>query len=128
MVRCLFTIFSAIFLTACAKFAASSDTPCTLEGRLVKKGICGQYVVQYLSGDTSGLSKSKQWTDPSKGKVYYDVFTVANPCDFKETIQEGAIFSFSLSRATSKNCTLCEAYTPVPYTKNKINLDCITGK
>jgi hypothetical protein len=114
---------------SCAKplSSAEENSPC-IKGQLVKKGICGHLVIAYVSGDSTGLQLNEQWKDTTTGKVYSHVFTVANPCDFPDNLNEGAQVDFSVVNKGLKQCSLCEAYTPVPPASNHIKLSCSSEK
>ncbi len=104
---------------------ASSKTAVEcLEGRLVKRGICGQYVIEVLSPGARGMEVAASWNDPSSGISYKNVFTVANPCDFPGTIKQGDAFRFAPGTSGKTACGLCEAYTPTPAAKNVIFINC----
>ncbi|MBV9987556.1 MAG: hypothetical protein JO301_07750 [Chitinophagaceae bacterium] len=94
------------------------------QGRLVKKGTCGQRVVELLGKDDTRLELAKQWRDSLSGREYQNVFTVANSCDFPANIQQGETFSFRLTASTGASCVQCYAYTPVPTEKNNILIGC----
>src|SRR5688500_16407755 len=64
------------------------DTDGCYTGKLVKKGPCGQMVIEILSADKSGLQYAAQWTDPVSRKLYQNVFTVHNICDFPGNLTE----------------------------------------
>jgi hypothetical protein len=94
------------------------------QGRLVKKGICGQRVIE-LVGAGTGLAAARHWRDSLSGKDFENVFTVANPCDFPATVQQGDTFEFRLTRTPGGGCVQCYAYTPVPAEKNNILIGCV---
>jgi hypothetical protein len=94
------------------------------KGKLVKRGICGQRVIQLLSEPVDAVIMATQWTDSLSGKQYQNVFTVANPCDFPASIKEGEEFNFSITTLPGENCATCYAYTPVPKENNKIATGC----
>jgi hypothetical protein len=108
-----------------ARKAPHSKMPCYL-GRLEKKGMCGQRVICILSADKKGLNYASTWTDSMANKHYANVFTVANNCDFPDSIQEGKTFHFSLHPKGTADCTVCLAYTAVPTQQMMIRVDCPT--
>ena len=100
------------------------ESPACFTGKLVKKGICGQRVIEIVSENRSNLSFATEWTDPGSGKVYRNVFTVGNFCDFPGNIEEGATFQFSIHPQPSWNCLVCQAWTATPDEKNNIKFGC----
>jgi len=92
----------------------------TFLGKLVKKGICGQRVIQVVSNVNGAFVINSKWKDTSSGKEYEDVFAVENRCDFPSAIKEGDTFTFQIAKAKITNCALCEAYTEEPPQKNAI--------
>ncbi|NCI50025.1 hypothetical protein GWC95_08835 [Sediminibacterium roseum] len=108
---------------ACSPKLQQTSATC-FKGKLVKRGICGQRVVQLLSGPVDAVVMARQWTDSLSGKQYENVFTVGNLCDFPATIQEGQEFSFSITTTPGSNCATCFAYTPTPVEKNNIVTGC----
>ncbi len=98
-----------------------------LMGKLVKRGICGQYVIELQSADAQGVEIAKSWNDPSSATSYKNVFTVANPCDFPSAIKQGETFTFTLADKGVNTCSLCEAYTPTPSARNLISVNCKTN-
>jgi hypothetical protein len=112
-----------LFCQYCSPKPQNGSTTC-LEGKLVKRGICGQFVVQLLSNPVDGLVYAPQWTDSMSNKSYENVFTIANPCSFPATIKEGETFSFSITQNTDSPCIQCKAYTPTPSQRNNIITGC----
>ena len=96
-------------------------------GKLVKKGICGQYVIELQSTRTQDLEIATTWNDPSSATNYQNVFTVANPCDFPASIKQGETFTFAIASKEINTCALCEAFTPTPAAKNLIAVGCKTN-
>lgn len=124
------SLFIALFmmsLLGCSKnHVANSirESSTCFTGRLVKKGICGQRVVEIVSENRATLSFAPEWTDPGSGKVYRNVFTVGNLCDFPGNIEEGVTFQFSIHARPSWNCLVCQAWTATPDEKNNIDFGC----
>lgn len=87
--------------------------------RLAIKGICMNYVIQVLDGDTTGLNIEKSWKDETDGKVYKNVFALGSRCSFPD-IDEGEEFYFTLAVKEDAGCNVCMAYRPVPAAKNDI--------
>jgi hypothetical protein len=101
-----------------------ADLQTCFTGKLVKRGICGQRVVQLVDGPKEGLAFARNWTDSLSGKQYTNVFTVANPCDFPATIEQDVEFTFSLTTTPGSGCIQCYAYTPVPGERNFVVVGC----
>lgn len=117
----------AFVLFSCSKPAssiASKAVPGCYTGKLVKKGICGQYVIELQSSDKESLEIAAMWNDPSSATNYQNVFTVANPCDFPANIKQGEAFTFTIAGQEINTCALCEAFTPTPAAKNLITVGC----
>jgi hypothetical protein len=89
------------------------------KARLEIKGICMNYVIKVLEGDTAALKLEKSWTDETDNKTYTNVFALGSPCAFPD-IAEGAEFYFTLSQKEDAGCNVCMAYRPVPAAKNNI--------
>lgn len=89
------------------------------KARLQIKGICMNYVIKVLEGDTTKLNLEQEWKDETDGKVYYNVFALGSVCSFPE-LNEGAEFYFTLSGKEDSGCNVCMAYRPVPAAKNNI--------
>lgn len=130
-----FTLFTAIisFDKSCQNNGQHNNNLSTnkdscLDGILVKKGICGQRVIEIISKDKSGVSYDSLWKDESSGKSYQNVFNVENTCSFPATIEEGDKFSFMVSSDNNNDCMQCQAYTEVPNKKNIIKVGCTYSK
>jgi hypothetical protein len=107
----------------CSPKPQAGSTAC-MQGKLVKRGICGQYVVQLMSEPADGISYAKQWTDSMAQKSYENVFTVSNPCNFPASIKEGDTFNFTITSEADAPCIQCRAYTPTPSQRNNIITGC----
>ena len=125
--RCLLVIAVSALFFACAT-RPQTDTMVCFTGKLVKRGICGQRVIQLISDPQGGIGFAQNWTDSLAHRSYENVFTVGNPCLFPATINEGETFSFSLTNAPDSNCIRCMAFTAVPEQKNNIVVGCTQTK
>ena len=107
--------FIAFAVLACTAFQCRKNTvsPDCFKGKLVAKGMCGNYTVQLLQGtlDTSKIERS--WQNEVTGKTFANVFAVGNSCSFPYSLNEGDEFYFVLGGAP-QNCMLCMAYYPKP--------------
>ena len=121
----VFVLCSCHKSTSTASSKADSDG--CYSGKLVKKGICGQYVVELQSVDAQGLEIAASWYDSSSSISYQNVFTVANPCDFPATIKQGKTINFTIATSAKNTCSLCEAFTPTPAAKNIVFAGCKTN-
>ncbi|MEO8172178.1 MAG: hypothetical protein ABI581_03810 [Sediminibacterium sp.] len=123
MKNIVYTFFLLIGISACSPKPQNAITSC-FKGRLVKKGICGQRVIQLLSEPVDAIPMARNWTDSMSGKKYQNVFTVANPCDFPAAVKEGEDLTFSITTTPGSGCITCYAYTPVPGENNAIVIGC----
>lgn len=115
-------------LTACSK----KQPPAGLQQRttgqcyigvVIKKGICGQRIVEVLNPDSS-LNYVPAWYDADEKKNRVNVFHVENICDFPASLREGESFKFSLSSRVDTSCITCQAYIAVPPQSNSIRIGC----
>lgn len=90
------------------------------KGELAIKGICLHYVVSVTDATFDTTKLLSNWTDPQTGKVYHNVFTISNPCNFPDSIQEGDSFYFTLDSNTVDTCMRCMAFREVPAIQNPI--------
>ena len=123
MMRYISICLCSLLFCGCASRPQTDEKTC-FTGKLVKKGICGQRVVQLIGTAKGGMSIAGSWTDSLAHKSYQDVFTVANPCSFPSEIQEGQEFNFTMTTRPDTPCIQCMAYTPVPEQKNSILAGC----
>lgn len=89
------------------------------KARLEIKGICMNYVIKVLEGDTAALKLEQSWTDETDTKIYSNVFALGNPCSFPD-MAEGDEFYFTIAAKEDESCNVCMAYRPVPAVKNNI--------
>jgi|TARA_B110000285_G_scaffold185695_1_gene210736 hypothetical protein len=86
----------------------------SFSGKLIKQGICMNYVIQvnniYFPQDLI----EKKWVDESSQIEYENVFTLESVCDFPESIKEGDSFSFIIDNEKKNQCAVCSAYSHVP--------------
>ena len=83
-------------------------------GKLVKQGICMNYVIEVEDPNFPTELIERSWIDEFSKIEYNNVFTLESVCDFPETINEGDSFKFILGNTNTDLCAVCEAYTPVP--------------
>lgn len=83
-------------------------------GKLVKKGICMNYVIQVNDIDFPQDMIEKKWTDEFSEIGYENVFALESVCDFPESIKEGSSFRFKIDADKKNLCAVCLAFTPVP--------------
>ena len=121
--KTIFIILLALSLQMCATRPQTKQRGC-FKGKLVKRGICGQRVIQLLSEPSAGIAFAVNWTDSLSGKQYAKVFSVGNTCDFPVSVKEGDEFSFTLTNIPAPDCIQCYAYTPVPAEKNNVAVGC----
>lgn len=120
-VSLLFVIFMSVF-AGCTKAEQQNKTSGSgcFKGILVKKGICGQYVIKVLTEDKQGLNFAATWTDESSAKTFTNVFTAENFCSFPSSASEGDEISFKVTTVKENACIVCQAFTPVPAEKNSV--------
>lgn len=114
----LFTLFTSATCNTATQSPADLPSGC-YKGKLVIKGICMNYVVQVLQGDTTKLKMEKTWVDETNDETYNNVFALASKCSFPD-IEEGTEFYFTVTDKDDSNCNVCMAYRPVPTARNNI--------
>jgi hypothetical protein len=125
MKRLLF--LSAIFLlTISAKNCTRNEKKNeafreVFKAKLEIKAICMNYTVRVIDNiDTLNVVSS--WTDETTKKTYKNVFALANPCNFPDSIKQGDEFYFVIDTVSTKPCMVCMAYYPVPEKKLSIKI------
>lgn len=123
MQRLLF--LSAIFLLSisaenCNKKSKNFNE--VFKGKLEIKAICMNYTVSVLDRNTDTLDVVDNWTDETTKRSYKNVFALANPCNFPDSIKQGDEFYFVIDTAGTKSCMVCMAYYPVPGKKLPIKI------
>ena len=91
-------------------------------GKLVKKGICMNYVIEVMDENFDKNLIEINWLDDSSNQEFQNVFTLASVCDFPNDIMEGEIFNFSVLENYNQQCAVCLAYTPTPEKSLNIRL------
>lgn len=86
----------------------------SFSAKLVKQGICMNYVIQVNDIDFPQDLIEKEWTDEFSKVKYENVFALESVCDFPDSIKEGDSFRFRIDREKENLCAVCLAYTPVP--------------
>ena len=109
-----YLILVSIILFSCNDSVIIEPKSDTFLGKLVKKGICMNYVIQVNDSDFPQDLIEDKWTDESSNKKYNNVFALKSICDFPENIEENNSFSFVIDSEKENNCAVCYAYTPVP--------------
>ena len=109
-----------VFTAATCTKSTGNNSKC-FKGRLEIKGICMNYVVKVLEGDTTALNLEKTWVDETTDKTYANVFGLGNKCDFPD-LEEGAEFYFTIEDNPTTDCMVCEAFRPTPAAKNNIKV------
>lgn len=119
----LFTLFVAGTCNKTTSGSAAAGKPSgsanCYKGRLQIKGICMNYVIKVLEGDTAVLNFERNWTDETDNKTYTNVFALDSRCSFPD-MAEGAEFYFTVTQNEDSGCNVCMAYRPVPAAKNNI--------
>jgi hypothetical protein len=116
----LIVLFTLLTAATCNRTTQQplADSKC-FKGKLVIKGICMNYVVQVLQGDTSQLNINDTWIDETTDKTYANVFALGSKCNFPD-MAEGDEFYFKLAEKPEAGCNVCLAYRPVPTASNHI--------
>mgnify|MGYP002007706275 CR=1 FL=1 len=83
-------------------------------GKLVKKGICMNYVIQVNNKDFPKELIEEFWIDDFTSKEFSNVFALESVCDFPTNIDEGQSFKFIIDQKKDNFCAVCKAYSPVP--------------
>tara|TARA_B100001113_G_C21098598_1_gene617676 strand:- start:566 stop:967 length:402 start_codon:yes stop_codon:yes gene_type:complete len=118
----LFLVACFIIFFSCKKESVyiekSSDFKCSnypYTGKLVLKGLCLNYTIEFIDPkDNTNLIESI-WTDNElSGKSYKNVFRLASICTFPSNIEEGDKFSFDIISDYQDSCINCKAYSPTP--------------
>ena len=113
-------LLASVVLTSATCHKTTGNTSC-FKGRLEIKGICQNYVIRLLDGDTAALQLEKTWVDETTDKTYQNVFALQNKCDFPD-LKEGDEFYFTLEASPKSDCMVCQAYRPVPAAQNNIKV------
>jgi len=113
----LFTLLTAATCNRATQTAPLKNN--CFKGKLVIKGICMNYVVQVIEGDTSQLQVAATWVDETTDKTYSNVFALGSKCSFP-AMEEGDEFYFTLAQKPEEGCNVCLAYRPVPPVSNFI--------
>ena len=103
----------------CNKKEKSSEV---FKGKLEIKAICMNYTVRLTEGNIDTSKIVSNWTDETTKKTYSNVFALANPCNFPDSIKQGDEFYFMIDTANTKPCMVCMAYYPVPGKKLPIKI------
>jgi len=110
-------ILSCIFLLTVSADKCSSkkkDEPGVYKAKLETKGLCMNYTLRLLEGDIDTSTINSSWTDESTGKSHTNVFGLANPCNFPNTIEQGDEFYFKIDSSGKQDCAVCMAFYPTP--------------
>ena len=104
-------ILISVMLVSCND---DNDGVNTFSGKLVKKGICMNYVIEVNDSDFPQDMIEEKWTDESSNREYKNVFRLESICDFPESIKENDSFNFVIDNDKENLCAVCYAYTPTP--------------
>ena len=113
-IKSFFLFFIIIFFSCDKDTDKTVDLEICYSGKLVKKGICMNYVIEVLDPIPDKNLIEISWRDEFSNKEYKNVFTLGSVCDFPSHIMEGDIFDFSLLENYNQQCAVCLAYTPTP--------------
>ena len=113
-IKSFFLFFIIIFFSCANDTDKTVDLEICYSGKLVKKGICMNYVIEVLDPIPDKNLIEISWRDEFSNKEYKNVFTLGSVCDFPSHIMEGDIFNFSVLENYNQQCAVCLAYTPTP--------------
>ena len=113
-IKSFFLFFIIIFFCCDKDTDKTVDLEICYSGKLVKKGICMNYVIEVLDPIPDKNLIEISWRDEFSNKEYKNVFTLGSGCDFPSHIMEGDIFNFSVLENYNQQCAVCLAYTPTP--------------
>ena len=117
----LLILFTVLTAATCNPNTETALAVNCFKGKLVIKGICMNYVVQVVQGDTSKLKVAATWMDETTDKTYNNVFALGSKCNFPD-MQEGDEFYFVLDSTVKQDCAVCMMYYPVPSKKLSIRV------
>ncbi len=109
-----YLILFTCMMLSCDESVDIDPDPNTFIGKLVKKGICMNYVIQVNDPNFPQDLIEEKWTDDSSDKEYINVFALKSICDFPEDIEKDDSFNFVIDINKENNCAVCYAHTPVP--------------
>ena len=113
-IKSLFLLYIIIFFSCDKDTEKAMEQEICYSGKLVKKGICMNYVIEVLDPIPDKNLIEISWRDEFSDKEYKNVFTLGSVCDFPSHIMEGDIFNFSVHENYNQQCAVCLAYTPTP--------------
>jgi len=109
--------FKLIFVILLLILSCSKDEEKSSDiyiGKLVKKGICLNYVIEVNDNEFPQSLIEKKWIDEFSNIEFKNVFTLESVCDFPTTLNQGDTFKFKIGNNSKNICAVCKAYTPVP--------------
>ena len=112
-------LVTLLVLYSCSK---SEEPSVSYIGKLVKQGICMNYVIEVINPNFQSKHIEEIWIDEFSKIEYNNVFTLESVCDFPDEIKEGDSFRFIIGNNNTNFCAVCEAYTPVPNKRLKITV------
>lgn len=121
-----FYLSSIFLLTISAENCKTKDKKSkafseVFKAKLEIKAICMNYTIRVVDPiDT--LNVVTNWTDETTNKSYKNVFALANPCNFPDSIKQGDEFYFVIDTVGTKPCMVCMAYYPTPGKKLPIKI------
>ncbi len=91
-----------------------------IKGKLVVKGLCSQYVIQVISGDTGNAAIAANWVDPDTNTNYTNVFTVKNYCSFPALNTGEEFYFYLIKQVRTMDCIVCLAARATPAEGNEV--------
>lgn len=115
------TVLFALSLSVAAVSCGKKSVPNPMDNRLyygkILKNACGQIAIQVTDG--SGIGE-RGWND--EGKVYNNVFSVANSCTWRPKNGTSEDICFRFVTPKPQNCYQCLMYVHVPETSFHIQV------
>ena len=102
-IKSLFLFYIIIFFSCDKDTEKAMEQEICYSGKLVKKGICMNYVIEVLDSEFNKNLIEIIWVDEFSDKEYQNVFTLASVCDFPNDIMEGEIFNFQYLKIIMNN-------------------------
>lgn len=108
----LLIAFSFLLLSNSDCGKKSSST--VYHGKLEIKGICMNYTLSMQGDNINPDLVVSDWTDPTTGNNYQNVFKLGSPCTFPAEINQGDEFDFIVDSSPKQDCAVCLAFYPTP--------------
>ena len=91
-----------------------------IKGKLVYRS-CASVVIEVLTPKNYTLGQ-KSWKQPGAKGTFKNVFTVANPCQFPESLEVGQELYFKTTKVEDKDCMTCDLFDNPPTKRQLITV------